>query len=163
MTTTTTSGIQRRNNSHRLLGKVDVRNDGGGLRVSLGRVVDGRHVEMKVCLVSGVKRLMWSLGGTPGPIILGYIPSPVIIKLPVWTTPRTTRIQGPSFSHSSVGSSLRWNSDIEFLSNQSDLVIWWTLDPMLHYDIILFPCLCYIFRFLSHDPHAFVVFLYYNE
>ena len=102
---------------------------------------------------------MWSLGGTPGPIPLGYKPCPATIKLPVWTVPRTTRVQGPSFSHTSVGSSLRRNSAIESLSDQSDLAIWCSLDFMLHYDIMLFPCLCYIFRFLSHDPHAFVLFL----
>ena len=115
----------------------------------------------RVCFgVSRGKQLMGSLGVTPGPIPLGYIPAPAIIKSPVWTTPRTTCVQGPSFSHSSVGSSPQWNSDIESLILQLDLVIRITLEPMLHYDFIIFPCLCYIFRFLSHDPLTFVLSMY---
>ena len=88
---------------------------------------------------------MWSLGGTPGPIPLGYKPCPATIKLPVWTAPRTTRVQGPSFSHSSEGSSLRRNSAIQSLSDQSDLAIRWTLDPGS--------------TMTSSFSHAFVIFL----
>ena len=70
--------------------------------VGLRAVVDGRwsgsHLwwREKVCLVSS-KWLMWSLGGIPGPIPLGYISSLATIKVSAWTKPRTAHIQGPSF------------------------------------------------------------------
>ena len=49
MMTTTAVWVGRTRHGHCLLSKVDMRNDGSDLGVSLRRVVDRRHDEAKDC------------------------------------------------------------------------------------------------------------------